>query len=216
VFVVVSFVWAAEIYKWVDEKGIVHYSDVPPPDKKAEEVEIVDEKTGVSTIGTPTAPPAKTQPTTTTKPSSTTQSAGQVDVSVDEYGNRHPITDELIAQERVRLEEKLRYYKNECPRQRPDSDGHKRWCAYCAESIVQDLKDLAKSPKLYFYSKYEREKKRVQRKEDEAQKRDSVFNPKTGEYYPRSGNGYINQKTGEYYPSSGNGAINPKTGEYYE
>ena len=30
---------AAQIYKWVDEKGVTHYSESPPPDKKATKVE---------------------------------------------------------------------------------------------------------------------------------------------------------------------------------
>jgi Domain of unknown function (DUF4124) len=42
---------AAEVYKWVDERGTVNYSPVPPPDQGAEEISI-----GV----TPGAPPAGT------------------------------------------------------------------------------------------------------------------------------------------------------------
>ena len=30
---------AAEVYKWVDEKGVTHYSESPPPDRKATRVE---------------------------------------------------------------------------------------------------------------------------------------------------------------------------------
>lgn len=30
--------WAASIYKWVDEKGITHFSEIPPTTQKAEEI----------------------------------------------------------------------------------------------------------------------------------------------------------------------------------
>ena len=29
----------AQVYKWVDEKGVTHYSETPPPDKKASKVD---------------------------------------------------------------------------------------------------------------------------------------------------------------------------------
>lgn len=38
---------AAEVYKWVDEKGVVHYSDKPPPEEQVIEMELRDER-GVS------------------------------------------------------------------------------------------------------------------------------------------------------------------------
>jgi hypothetical protein len=31
---------AAQMYKWVDEKGVTHYSETPPPDGKAAKVDI--------------------------------------------------------------------------------------------------------------------------------------------------------------------------------
>jgi hypothetical protein len=94
-------------------------------------------------------------------------------------------------------------------------DRHRKWCDDNAEAVKQKLRELARSPKLYFYSKYEREKQKAQ-KGVETQTKDSVFNPKTGERYPRSGEGYTNPRTGEYYPAVGNGAVNPRTGEHYE
>jgi len=33
-------VFAQQMYKWVDEKGITHYTDSPPPDGKANKVDI--------------------------------------------------------------------------------------------------------------------------------------------------------------------------------
>jgi hypothetical protein len=30
----------AAVYRWVDDKGVTHYSETPPPDKKAKEVEL--------------------------------------------------------------------------------------------------------------------------------------------------------------------------------
>jgi hypothetical protein len=31
---------AAALYKWVDEKGVTHYTETPPPDRKSTQVEI--------------------------------------------------------------------------------------------------------------------------------------------------------------------------------
>jgi Domain of unknown function (DUF4124) len=31
---------AAQMYKWVDEKGVTHYSETPPPDGKANKIDI--------------------------------------------------------------------------------------------------------------------------------------------------------------------------------
>jgi hypothetical protein len=31
---------AAQMYKWIDEKGVTHYSETPPPDGKAAKVDI--------------------------------------------------------------------------------------------------------------------------------------------------------------------------------
>lgn len=31
---------AQAMYKWVDEKGVTHYSETPPPDGKAEKIEV--------------------------------------------------------------------------------------------------------------------------------------------------------------------------------
>ena len=42
---------AAQIYKWVDEKGVTHYSESPPPDKKATKVE-----TGPASAPAPASP----------------------------------------------------------------------------------------------------------------------------------------------------------------
>lgn len=41
-----------------------------------------------------------------------------------------------------------------------------------------------------------------------------AINPKTGQYFPKSGNGVINPNTGQYFPKSGSGYINTQTGEY--
>jgi len=213
VFLVASVAGAEEIYKWTDENGTVHYSNMPPPTKKADDVDTVKEKTGVSKFD---APSQQQAPHTPTQPTAPAQPQEQGDFWMDEYGNRHPITKELIAQERARLEQKLRYYQHDCMDnyEGPFRREHEKTCDQGEETTRQKLKDLEESPQQYFYSKHDREKQRVQR--NEAQKKDSVFNPKTGEHYPRSGDGYINPKTGEYYPASGNGAINPKTGEHYE
>jgi hypothetical protein len=34
---------AAALYKWVDEKGVTHYSEQPPPDRKATRLELPSE-----------------------------------------------------------------------------------------------------------------------------------------------------------------------------
>lgn len=36
----IPFAAAAEVYKWVDENGVVHYSETPPPDRTTETVEV--------------------------------------------------------------------------------------------------------------------------------------------------------------------------------
>ena len=227
----ISVAEAQEIYKWVDEKGVTHYSDVAPPDKQSKDIDTVKGDKGASSVGTPTIPSAKTESSATSQP--TTQQPAQIDAWVDEYGNRHSITEELIAQEEARLKERLHYYEYDCKDDYKgigsDSsafkdrsafamqakDRHRKGCEDSAEAVKQKLRELASSPKLYFYSKYEREKQKAQRGVA-TQTKDSVFNPKTGEYYPRSGEGYINPHTGEYYPAAGNGAVNPRTGEHYE
>jgi hypothetical protein len=38
--VLLSLPAAAQMYKWVDEKGVSHYSETPPPDGKATKIEL--------------------------------------------------------------------------------------------------------------------------------------------------------------------------------
>jgi Domain of unknown function (DUF4124) len=38
--VLLSLSAAAQMYKWVDEKGVSHYSETPPPDGKAAKIEL--------------------------------------------------------------------------------------------------------------------------------------------------------------------------------
>jgi hypothetical protein len=47
-----SFRASSEIYKWVDEKGVVHFSDSPPPDREAEKLKErpIDKIGGTETI----------------------------------------------------------------------------------------------------------------------------------------------------------------------
>lgn len=44
-FVALASPWpaAAALYKWVDEKGVTHYSEQPPPDRKATRLELPSE-----------------------------------------------------------------------------------------------------------------------------------------------------------------------------
>ncbi len=44
---------AHAVYKWVDEKGVTHYSESPPPDGKAQKIEV---KPSGPAAGTPAAP----------------------------------------------------------------------------------------------------------------------------------------------------------------
>jgi hypothetical protein len=46
-----AFAAEAQMYKWVDEKGVTHYSESPPPDGKATKIEVKP-----STGSLPTAP----------------------------------------------------------------------------------------------------------------------------------------------------------------
>jgi len=58
-----SFPLAADMYKWVDENGKVHYADSPPPGKKAKKLDLkINSISGppvVSTLGS-TAPATST------------------------------------------------------------------------------------------------------------------------------------------------------------
>ena len=38
--VLVTFAASAQVYKWVDEKGVSHYSETPPPDGNAAKIEL--------------------------------------------------------------------------------------------------------------------------------------------------------------------------------
>jgi hypothetical protein len=204
---VISTAEAQEIYKWVDEKGVTHYSDTPPPDKQSKDIDTVKGDKVVSPVRTTTIQSDKTEPSATGQ--TTTQQPAQVDVWVDEYGNRHPITEELIAQETARLQEKLRYYEHDCIDNYKGlnsgngafdlraKDEHKRWCEHGTESVKQELRELAKSPKMYFYKK--------------GQAKNKIVNPHTGEeipfdggvgsygnYYIRTEGGYINTTNNEF------------------
>jgi hypothetical protein len=71
--------WSATVYRWVDDNGVVHYSDQPNP--RAQKLEIADAQTYSSTAAAVTAPP-----TTAARPAGgpvpvcviDTPSAGQV------------------------------------------------------------------------------------------------------------------------------------------
>jgi hypothetical protein len=177
----ISVAEAQEIYKWVDEKGVTHYSDTPPPDRQSKDIDTVKGDKVVSPVRTTTIQSDKIEPSATGQ--TTTQQPAQVDVWVDEYGNRHPITEELIAQETARLQEKLRYYEHDCINnyKGPNSgngafdlrakDEHKRWCDTCAENVKRDLESLASSPGTYFYNKNLREKQRPQREVEQAEQK---------------------------------------------
>ena len=53
---------AQQVYRWVDENGVVHYSDQPPTDQS--EADLVDVDTG-SSFSSPTPPPSVRQPQST-------------------------------------------------------------------------------------------------------------------------------------------------------
>jgi hypothetical protein len=44
---------AAALYKWVDEKGVTHYTEEPPPDRKATKVEIKPSPAGPRAADSP-------------------------------------------------------------------------------------------------------------------------------------------------------------------
>ncbi|HYJ18598.1 MAG TPA: glutaredoxin family protein [Burkholderiales bacterium] len=66
VLILLPFTLFADMYKWIDENGNVHYTDSPPPGKKAKKLELkINSITGpgvVSTIGkqSPQSPAAGT------------------------------------------------------------------------------------------------------------------------------------------------------------
>src|SRR5262245_35362373 len=73
--------WAATVYKWVDEKGVTHYSDQPHPNAS---------KVDVSTAQTYSAPPA---PRTDTPAKATRADPGSSYASCELY---RPENDEVF------------------------------------------------------------------------------------------------------------------------
>ncbi len=52
---------AAQIYKWVDEKGVTHYTAEPPPEKKAQKMQAPPPGAGTGAPASSSAPSAKSQ-----------------------------------------------------------------------------------------------------------------------------------------------------------
>lgn len=58
----------AELYKWVDEKGVTHYTESPPPGKKAQELR--NNTSSPSSAEPSRKPPAANKQSTETRPNS--------------------------------------------------------------------------------------------------------------------------------------------------
>ena len=167
VMLAISIAGAEEIYKWTDENGTVHYSNVPPPTKKAEDMDTVQEKTGVSKIGDGATPQTQSQQRATQQsPPPSSQQQGIY--WIDSYGNRHLITQELIAQEKALLEQKIKQYEKD--RASASSTG-KNWYDDVIQRTKDDLKVLQTSPQVYFATKEERASEKPQRQVEWAEDR---------------------------------------------
>lgn len=96
--------FAAEVFTWTDEEGIVHYSDMPPDDKDARQIDVED----VYKPGTvePTVPASQSQ----AEPGQTPQSAAQqrrerMSKEREERREAQAETDRMCALHRQRLEQ---------------------------------------------------------------------------------------------------------------
>lgn len=215
-----EYAFGQQIYKWVDEKGTVHFSETPtsdtlkPPGKQNSKERTLEVVTGVEKTKQPSKEEALTE---YLRKRDRDQEAQEGRIQEEQAKTLKAIKDhqEEMQHRRDReadmLEKEARKTKTFY-----DHKGRVIGSGMTKEQqqMLRDAArlrsgfDLEPSPPSYDTNQNfkwpEREEKR------------GVTNPRTGELYPRSGSsGYTNPKTGEFFPKSGNGAINPKTGEVY-
>jgi len=96
----------AQIYKWVDEKGVTHYSETPPPDKKTTKVE-----TGpASAPATPSTSPSWKQKEIDSRRTDIERRQS------DDAGQKKSAYDDAVRKDRcVRAQRDLRIYETQLP-----------------------------------------------------------------------------------------------------
>ena len=113
-------VWAAgEVYKWTDEKGVVHYGDAPPEGSAAtkvavREIRAAEEPAAPSEEAKPAekpaAPTAQSNCEIAKRNLETLVKAPRVEMDGDGDGEPEPLTDEQRAAEQTRNEDLVRIY----------------------------------------------------------------------------------------------------------
>ena len=104
----------AQVYKWVDEKGVTHYSETPPPDKKASKVD----------TGPANAPVA---PATDWKQKELDSKQRSLEQKQrDEAAHRREANDEAARRDRcLRAQRDIRVFETQAPVYRVNERGEK-------------------------------------------------------------------------------------------
>jgi len=230
----------AQIYKWVDEKGTVNFTDDPNkvPVKYRTKVDTVD-------INPRESPP----PTLSVRPE--TKSHNYLKASPDSprketthslspSRGHHDLSNDRDYQEMLKKIDKSQYYQRDYYKPRSGvPHARKGEINPAAEKAAQELKDnidkLVRDPRWKTSSEYRDEVKKYFKghfsEKDEYFSRTGTVVREAGEIkVPRSetkSSGSVNPKAssqeilsqnpkhGEFLPRSGAGVINPRTGEYY-
>lgn len=145
-------VLTAEIFEWTDENGVKHYTDTPPPEKKA----------GVKTVSAiqPSAAEEnkKVAQNENTKETELNALIEEIDKEAEESENlkrqaqvtagknKAPTRQEMIQQEREKLEYRLDYLEN----QPPAAFNNARSRQVMIGRYKYKLQQLDQSPEAYF------------------------------------------------------------------
>lgn len=224
----------AEIYKWVDEKGTVNFTEDPTtiPEKyqgKAQSRDIPEspeKKAPLTSKGTHYNYPPQRQLSVPKQFNKDEQECGlgeyETNVFMMRYlgGGRSP----LAPQCRDILKKCCNYSHREFADLVDKYAKNPKWEVipgkipgllrmYCGqtEPDISSESRITSEEERRTRKKQEDEEEEVRRKKQEEDR-----NPRSGEFLPRSGSGVFNPRTGEYYPPSGpNAYINLRTGEIY-
>jgi hypothetical protein len=221
--VTVSLAWA-EVYKWVDDKGNVHFTEDPStiPEKyqegtKTREFSETPQKRAPSSNRDSKYdyPPSQRQTSVSRQVNKDSQDCGSpgeptIVVFLTRYcgGARTDIGRKC----REILKECCNYSDTEFAGLVDKGAKDAKWNVI-PEKILGLLSRYCgqTEPTIAFESSATSEEELPK----SPKKNRGAINTQTGEYYPPSGNGIINPRTGDFYPKSGNGFINPKNGDYY-
>jgi hypothetical protein len=224
----------AEIFKWIDEKGTVHFTEDPAtiPEKYRDKVKsrATEEFSESSEERTPTLrknpkyiyQPKRqsSMPKHVNKDSQECGSPGQTDIVffLPRYcgGARTPIAlecEEILKKccnysDREFAEIAHKGAKDSkgkiIPRKIP---GLLRW--YCGQSGPDIIPDGDTTQDITSDGRTT-----PPNESSKPHQNPGAINPRTGEFYPGVADGIINPRTGEFYPDVGGGYIKPRTGEF--